>query len=91
MRARREKFDTRRPIDFTSSQSDWLDAQADELGISVMAVVRKALNEYMKHVSLIGDTQTTTNSVTNSNRPKELTGLYTVEQVAQLINAINKK
>jgi hypothetical protein len=86
-RLRKEKFDTRRPIDFTASQSDWLDAQADEQKISVMALVRKSVDEYMKQLSSIGDTQTTANSGTKSTHSN---GLYTAEQVALLLDAVRK-
>jgi hypothetical protein len=87
LRLRKEKFDTRRPIDFTASQSDWLDAQADEQKMSVMALVRKAVDEYMKQLSSIGDIQTTANVGTNRTHSN---GLYTAEQVALLLDAVRK-
>ena len=92
MRKRREKFDNRRPIDFTDTQSDWLDSQADELNMSVMAYVRKLVDDDMKRLSPIGDAQNTDNSVTKGIRPKELqAGLFTAESVALLLNAMGKR
>lgn len=92
MRKRREKFDNRRRVDFTDTQADFLDSQADENRSSFMAVVRKAVDEYMKALSLNEDTKNTSNMGTNSDRTKVLPdGAYTAEQVAQLINAMRPK
>ena len=91
MRKRREKFDNRRAIDFTDSQADFLDSQADELNMSVMAYVRKLVDDDMKRVSQISDTRNTDNLATNGIRPKELQGLFTAESVALLLNAMGKR
>lgn len=92
MRKRREKFDNRRRVDFTDSQADWLDSQADELKISFMAYVRRLVDQDMEQVSQNGDAQNTSKSGDNRARPNGLCqGLFTAEQVAQLINSVVKK
>jgi hypothetical protein len=92
MRKRREKFDNRRRVDFTDSQADWLDSQADELKISFMAYVRKLVDDDMERLSLNSDALNTSNSGTNGTRSKVLpAGLFTAEAVAQLLNAMGKR
>ncbi len=91
MRKRREKFDCRRPIDFTNTQSEWIDSRADELNMSVMAYIRKLVDDDMERVSQIIGIQNTANSATKGIRPKELQGLFTAESVALLLNAMGKR
>jgi hypothetical protein len=89
-RSRKEKFDNRRRVDLTDTQSDWCDAKADELGISLMALIRKLITEEMQHeksVSQNKPTDTTANSGTKSTHSN---GLYTAEQVALLLDAVRK-
>lgn len=88
MRLRREKFDNRRPVDITDSQSDFADKRADELKLSFMAYIRKLIDDDMKQLSQQKDGLNTAKPVTNQAQPY---GLYTADQVAQLINAIGRK
>lgn len=91
-RLRREKFDNRRRVDFTDTQADFLDARADEKKMSFMAYVRKLVDEDMKQLSQQKNDISTSNVGTNGSRPKVLdTGLYTAEQVAELLMAVTKK
>jgi len=91
-RLRREKFDNRRRVDFTDSQADSIDLEADRLKTSFMAIVRKAVDEYMERVSQQKQDNSTSKVGTNGSRPKVLdTGLYTADQVAELLKALTKK
>ena len=88
MRTRREKFDNRRRVDLTDSQADFLDSKADEKKCSFMAYVRKLIDDDMKQLSPNDDTNNTSKQGQNWTQP---TGLYTAEQVAQLISAMGKR
>lgn len=75
-------------MDLTDTQADHLDSRADEKKMSFMAYVRKLVDEDMKQLSQQKIDNSTSNVGTNSSRPKVLeTGLYTAEQVAELLKA----
>lgn len=90
-RVRKEKFDNRRRVDMTDSQADWCEVKADEQGISFMAFIRKLINEKMKaEKGLSLNRHTDTTAIPGQNRAHP-DGLYTAEQVAQLISAITER